>query len=75
MVNNICTAFTALKATISDVIPNEEAPITESGEQIDQLFSGLSIVSRMTQSIMYDLYLNKGLVNLNRQIKEILDKR
>lgn len=66
--------FSALKATVSDVIPEDEAPYSEYDpkEPVDILFSPLSVVSRMTSSIYFEMYINKILINLKRQIKEDL---
>lgn len=73
MDKNTCTVYTALKATVSDVIPQEEAPMTEYDDiPVDILFSSLSIVSRMTQSVYYDIYINLALVELNRKIQAML---
>ena len=68
------TAYCALKAVIADTIPEIEAPISEyrPDEHVQLLFSSLSIISRMTNSIYYDLYLNKGLLELKRQISEMI---
>jgi len=70
----MCTAYTALKAVVADIIPEDEAPTSEyqPNEHVQLLFSPLSIVSRMTQSIYYDMYLNKGLLELKRQIADEL---
>lgn len=66
--------YAALKAVVANVIPEREAPYSDyrPDEHVQLLFSPLSIVSRMTQSIYYDMYLNKGLIELKRQIAESL---
>jgi hypothetical protein len=64
---------TAIKTIVSDVIPKGEEPFSEShpDENIDAIFTQLSIVSRMTTDAFNMLYSNKLIIELKRKCKEI----
>ncbi|QXN67858.1 hypothetical protein FPHOBKDP_00104 [Listeria phage LPJP1] len=68
------TYYTALKTVISDVFPEGEEPFAESDpeEHIEAVLSPLSVISRMTQDVYLTLYTNKALINLKKQIGEML---
>ena len=70
------TFQTALKGVISKVFANEEAPTTEyrSEDPIEAICTPTGIISRMTSDIYSTLYVNKVLVELGKQIKEIWNK-
>jgi succinate dehydrogenase flavin-adding protein (antitoxin of CptAB toxin-antitoxin module) len=72
------TYSTALKGIISKRLSNDEAPISEHREDevIEAIVTPTGIISRMTADIYSMLYGNKVLVELGKQIKEIMeDKR
>jgi hypothetical protein len=72
------TYSTALKGVISKVLAPEEAPLTEYREEetVEAILTPTGIISRMTADIYSMLYGNKVLVELGKQIKEIMeDKR
>ena len=75
-VGDKCTYATALKTTISDVFEEGEEPYTEyhPEENLDAVFPSLSIITRMCTDFFYQLYLNKALIELKRQCKEIWNK-
>jgi hypothetical protein len=66
---------TALKGVISQVLADEEAPMPEYRETdpIEAIITPTGIISRMTMDIYSMLYSNKVLVELGKQIKEIMD--
>jgi len=68
--------YTALKSVISDVIKEGEEPYSdyEPEENIDAIVSSLSIVSRMCVDVYNALYLNKALIYLKKEIRDIYNK-
>lgn len=70
------TYFTALKTIISDVIPKGQEPFSEyrPDENIDAIFSPLSINSRMTTDVFNAMLLGKALIELKRQVKKIYEE-
>jgi len=72
------TYSTALKGVISKVLAPEESPLTEYREEevIEAILTPTGIISRMTADVYSMLYGNKVMVELGKQIKEIMeDKR
>ena len=67
------TFATALKTTISDVFDEGEAPYTEfePDEELDAVFPSLSIITRMTTDLYFQLFLNKGLLGLKKEVAKI----
>lgn len=70
------TFYTALKTIISDVIPKGQEPFSEynEDENIEAIFSPLSINSRMTTDVFNALYLGKALIELKRQVKKLYEE-
>lgn len=68
--------YTATKSVISDVIKSGQEPFSDfqKDENIDAVMSPLSIISRMSVDIYNALYLNKALIYLKRNIKNIYNK-
>jgi DNA-directed RNA polymerase beta subunit len=66
---------TALKGVVSQVIASSEAPLSEhrKDEPVEAILTPTGIISRMTLDIYSMLYSNKVLVELGKQIKEIMD--
>jgi hypothetical protein len=66
---------TALKGVISQVLSKEESPVSEHrrSEHIEAIITPTGIISRMTADIYSMLYANKVLIELGKQIKEIMD--
>jgi hypothetical protein len=60
---------------VSQVIASTEAPLTEyrRNDPIEAIITPTGIISRMTLDIYSMLYSNKVLVELGKQIKEIMD--
>jgi hypothetical protein len=72
------TYSTALKGIVSKVVNKDEAPISEYREEeiIEAIQTPTGIISRMTIDLYSMLYGNKVLIELGKQIKEIMeDKR
>lgn len=67
------TYQTALKGVISKVFAKEETPISEyrTEELINGILTPTGIISRMTSDIYSLLYMNKVLVEVGKQIREI----
>jgi hypothetical protein len=67
---------TALKGVISQTIDESEAPLSEyrKDENIEAIITPTGIISRMTADIYSMLYGNKVLVELGKQIKEIMEE-
>jgi len=65
---------TALKTIVSKVIEKGEEPYSDyrPDEAVEAVLSPLSINSRMTLDVFIDGYVSKGLIELKRQIKEML---
>lgn len=68
------TYYSANKATIKQIIPQEDAPYTDfrPNEKIDAFVSQVSIDKRMVSSTMTYGALQKLLVELDRSIKDML---
>jgi hypothetical protein len=66
---------TALKGVISQVLSDEESPISEhrENEPVEAIITPTGIISRMTADIYSMLYGNKVLVELGKQVREIMD--
>ncbi|UAJ16994.1 hypothetical protein UFVDC4_00067 [Staphylococcus phage vB_SauM-UFV_DC4] len=66
--------YGACKTVIADVTPPNESPYAEyrPDEEIEAIFSPLSIVSRMTTDIYLMLATNKALIELKRKVKDML---
>lgn len=64
---------TAIKTIISDVIPYGEEPYSElkPEENLDAIFTGLSVVSRMTTDSYCMLYTNKLIKGMKDKMREI----
>jgi hypothetical protein len=72
------TFNTALKAIIAKVVSTDESPISEyrQDEHVEAILTPTGVISRMTGDIYSMLYGNKVLIELGKQIKEIMeDKR
>jgi len=72
------TYSTALKGVISKRLTKDESPLSEyrDDEVIEAVLTPTGIISRMTSDIYSMIYGNKILVELGKQIKEIMeDKR
>jgi len=72
------TYSTALKGVVSRRLSEDEAPLPEyrPDETIEAILTPTGIISRMTADIYSMLYGNKVLIELGKQIKEIMeDKR
>jgi hypothetical protein len=69
------TYSTALKGVISKRLTNDESPLSEyrDKEIIEAVLTPTGIISRMTSDIYSMLYGNKVLVELGKQIKEIMN--
>lgn len=66
---------TALKGITSKVISEDEAPVPEyrPEDRIEAIMTPTGIISRMTADIYKILYSNKVLVELGKQIRDILE--
>lgn len=72
------TFSTALKGIVSRVLSDEEAPVSEyrEDEKIEAILTPTGTISRMTNDIFAMVSSNKVLIELGKQIKEIMeDKR
>ena len=67
--------FSACKGVISEVIPIEEAPLSEhrAEEPVEALLSTFSLIGRNVPDLMLIGYMNKVLIELKKQCIEILD--
>ena len=67
------TFQTALKGVVSKVFSEEESPISEyrSENNVEAILTPTGVISRMTLDIYSNLYINKVLIELGQQIKEI----
>jgi DNA-directed RNA polymerase beta subunit len=67
------SAQVALKGVISTVLSDDERPYTEENPKkpIDLVVSPMSIISRMTVDLFYNLYGNKLLVELKEKCRDI----
>ena len=66
--------FTSLKSVICDVIKEDESPYSDfhPEENVNCIFTPLSIVSRMTMDLYFSLFSNKALIELKKQFLEIM---
>ena len=72
------TFNTALKAVIARTVSIDESPITEyrQDEHVEAILTPTGVISRMTGDVYSMLYGNKVLIEVGKQIKEIMnDKR
>jgi len=69
------TYSTALKGVVSKRLKVEESPISEYREEniIEAVLTPTGVISRMTSDVYRLLYSNKVLVEVGKQIKEIVD--
>jgi DNA-directed RNA polymerase beta subunit len=67
------SAQVALKGVISQVLGDDQRPYTEGDKEdpIDLIVSPMSVVSRMTVDLFFNLYANKVLVELKKKCKKI----
>jgi hypothetical protein len=67
---------TALKGVVSQTMADEESPLTEyrQDEHIEAIITPTGIISRMTADVYSMLFGNKVLVELGKQIKDIMDE-
>lgn len=67
------TYSTALKGVVSKVLPKDESPVSEyrSEEVVEGILTPTGIISRMCLDIYSIAYINKVLIELGKQIKEI----
>jgi len=66
----------AVKTIVAEVLPDEKSPYSEyrsEDEKIDIIISPMSPLNRMTGDFFLQLFTNKVLLELKKQIKEILD--
>ena len=75
IVGNKLTLYSCLKSVISEVIPNDLAPYTDSHpeEQVDLIVSPMSVSDRKVPSIYSMLYGNKVLIELKNKVREIFN--
>ncbi len=69
------TFFTALKGIVCEVTPEGLEPFSEHrpDEEVSAFLSPISILSRMTGSVMVNMSLNKVLIELKHKMKEIAE--
>lgn len=69
------TFFTALKGIVCEVTPRGQEPFSEyrQDEEVSAFLSPISILARMTGSVMVNMALNKLLIELKHQCKEIYE--
>mgnify|MGYP005796531655 CR=1 FL=1 len=67
--------YSALKGVVKDIFPEGKEPTSEyrPDEKIHSLLSIGSVNGRMTCSILITSAINKGLIELSRKVKDILD--
>lgn len=67
--------YSALKGVVKDIFPEGKEPTSEfrPDEKIHSFLSIGSVNGRMTCSILINSVLNKGLIELSRKVKDILD--
>jgi hypothetical protein len=65
---------TALKTIVSDVVPQEYFPYSESkkAEPIEAIVSPLSVITRMVTDVYSKMFLNKALLGLKERFGEAL---
>jgi len=69
------TFNTALKAVIARTVAIEESPVSEyrQEEHVEAILTPTGVISRMTGDVYSMLYGNKVLIEVGKQIKEILN--
>jgi RNA polymerase Rpb2, domain 6 len=69
------TFSVALKSIIADVIKKDETPYSEfkPEEEVSAIISPLSVVARMTQDVIYQMWINKVLIGLKDEVKKIYE--
>lgn len=69
--------LTALKSIICEVIPEGLEPYSEfrPDEEISAFLSPISVLARMTGSIMYNMFSNKLMIELKRKVKDIYNNK
>ena len=67
--------YSALKGVVKDIFPEGKEPTSEfrPNEKIHSLLSIGSVNGRMTCSILINSVINKGLIELSRKVKDILE--
>ena len=70
------TNFTALKNTISEIIPEGYEPYSEyrPNETVDTIIASNSILKRMTPSVILTSLGNKCIIELKNKLKEIYEE-
>ncbi|CCE26123.1 putative RNA-polymerase beta-subunit [Yersinia phage phiR1-37] len=70
------TFFTSLKTIVANTVDTEKAPYSElhPEEEVSALLSPLSIISRMTMDFYLQGGANKVLIELKRQVLDILEE-
>ena len=77
-INNIMDKliyYSALKGVVKDIFPEGKEPTSEfrPDEKLHSLLSIGSVNGRMTCAILINSVINKGLIELSRKVKDILD--
>ena len=67
--------YSALKGVVKDIFPEGKEPTSEfrPDEKLHSLLSIGSVNGRMTCAILINSVINKGLIELSRKVKDILD--
>ena len=67
--------YSALKGVVKDIFPEGKEPTSSfrPNEKIHSLLSVASVNGRMTCAILINSVINKGLIELSRKVKDILD--
>lgn len=70
------TFFSALKSVICRVVPEGQEPYTmyRPNEEVSAFLSPISVLARMTGSVLINMSVNKVLIELKRKVKEIYEK-
>lgn len=68
--------FSALKSIVGEVIEEGYEPYSEfrPDEEVSTFIAPISILARMTPSIIFTMFGNKVLIELKRKLKEIYEK-
>ena len=71
------TFSTSLKGIVSQVLADEEAPASEyrKDDHIEAILTPTGVISRMTQDVYSMLFGNKVLIEVGKQIREIMDDK
>lgn len=62
------------KGIVAKIIPDKDAPVTESGKKIDVIFTNLGVVGRMNMGQVFELYIGRILMELEERIKSLPPK-